>query len=435
VRWTGSGTLFYNPATGFYTTDESYVTNEQEWRTFEFNEDVGYVYTDFVYPTELVSAIGDNICSVLDQVKNTLGNYEYFYDVNGNFVFQEVKNYLNNSFDPVMVDRDGAEVAANGLSILDNLNYKVDFYSNTRSVYTFSEGNGLVSSVTNTPNYSNLKNDFHIWGEDAEGYAIHYHLVIKNKPVVMNEYNVIYLTDDAGNYTGGVRLAREDEVGETYVPEDWRAELYLQGLSKQQREIRPDIYEQELLDLFDMIYDFKEKSFKVDIVKHPNDLKYFIDYLDASSELYDCSVDLIDTKIYSYQEDKIRKLYNSDVPDIIMINVGMDPGARERLISRCEREGQPHSNVSPEVFKLIAEGTIGYTAQEIARDLLYQYTNYNESISLQVIPIYYLDVNSRITVQDKKSGIYGDFIIKNISLPLDAQSAMSISAIRALERI
>ena len=49
--------------------------------------------------------------------------------------------------------------------------------------------------------------------------------------------------------------------------------------------------------------------------------------------------------------------------------------------------------------------------------------------------IYYLDVNSRITVQDRKSGIYGDYIIKSISLPLSAGSTMTISASRALERI
>jgi hypothetical protein len=118
-----------------------------------------------------------------------------------------------------------------------------------------------------------------------------------------------------------------------------------------------------------------------------------------------------------------------------MINVGMDPTAREKIITRCENEGQPYANVSANIYSLIAVGTIGYTAQEVARDLLYQYTSYNEGITLQSIPIYYLDVNSRITVQDLKSGVYGDFIIQSISLPLDAQNAMTISATRALERI
>lgn len=438
VRYTGNNTLYYNTDTGMYTTDQSYVTEDGTWRSFGYNEDVGYVYTDFTYPGSLVSGIGDNICSVLDKIKNTLGNYEYFFDVEGNFIFQEVKNYLNTSYDPTDVYRldnnRKVAVATNGLSIIDDTNYEVDFYSNTKSVYTFNEGNGLITSFSNAPNYTNLKNDFHIWGENDDGYAIHYHLAIKSKPQIMNSYSVVFLKEN-DEYTGGLRLADDGEEAVEYIPSDWRAELYLQGLTKQKQQIRPDVYEQELLDLFDMIYDFKAKEFKTDLVYHPNDLKYFFDYLEPISTLYDCSVDVLGTKIYSYQQDKINRLYNVDIPNMIMIDLGMDAGSRQKIIDRCEREGQPYSNVNSNVYSKVSIGTAGYTAQETSRDLLYQYTNYNESISIQSVPIYYLDVNSRITVQDRKSGIYGDYIIKSISLPLSAGGTMSISASRALERI
>jgi len=438
VRYIGSNTLYYNVDTNFYTTDQSYVTNDGTWRTFNYNEDVGYVYTDFVYPGSLVSGIGDSICSVLDKIKDTLGNYEYFFDVEGNFIFQEIKNYLNTSYDPTNKYRldNGRKIAiaSNGLSIIDDTNYEVDFYSNTKSIYTFNEGNGLVTSFSNSPNYNNLKNDFHIWGENDEGYAIHYHLAIKNKPTIMNTYSVVFLQKN-DEYTGGLRLANFGEVGEEYTPADWRAELYLQGLTKKQQQIRPDVYEQELLDLFDSIYNFKEKKFKTDLVYHPNDLKYFFDYLEPISSLSDCSVDILGTKIYSYQQDKINRLYNVDIPNVILIDTTMDAVSRQKLVDECEREGQPFANVNSVVYSNIAVGTAGYTAEETSRNLLYQYTNYNEGISIQSIPIYYLDVNSRITVQDRMSGIYGDYIIKSISLPLSAGGTMTITASRALERI
>lgn len=443
VRYTRSNSLYYNSETGMYTTDEAYLTQEGTWRSFSYNEDVGYVYTDFTYPGTLISNIGDNICSVLDKIKNALGNYEYFYDVEGNFVFQEVKNYLNTSYDPTdeyrLDNNRKIAVASNGLSIIDDTNYEIDFYSNTKSVYTFSEGSGLISAISNSPKYTNLKNDFHIWGEDDQKKnAIHYHLVIKEKPTIMNEYSVVFLKDDQGNPTGGLRLAEEGEDGEevkSYVPEDWRAELYLQGLTKKKMQQRPDIYEQELLDLFDSIYDFKAKKFKSDLVYNPNDLKYFFDYLEPISSLYDCSVDLLNTKIYSYKQDKVNKLYNIDVPNIIMIDLSMDEKSRDKIINRCEAEGQPYSNVDSNIYSKLAIGTSGYSAQEVARDLLYQYTNYNETITLQTIPIYYLDVNSRITVQDRSTGVYGDYIINSISIPMNAENTMSISASRALKRI
>ena len=438
VRYIGSGTLYYNTDTGMYTLDDAYVTDEGTWKTFGYNEDVGYIYTSFTYPGALVSSIGDNICSILDKIKNTLGNYEYFYDVEGRFVFQEIKNYLNTSYDPTDIYRldnnRKISVANNNLSIIDDTNYEVDFYSNTKSVYTFNEGNGLITSFANTPNYTNLKNDFHIWGENEDGYAIHYHLAIKSKPQIMNTYNVVFIKKN-DEYTGGLRLAAPGEPSEEYTPDDWRAELYLQGLTKWQKQIRPDIYEQELLDLFDNIYDFKAKKFKTDLVTKPNELNYFFDYLEPISTLYDCSVDVLDTKIYSYQQDKINKLYNTDIPDVIMIDLAMDSASRTKLIQKCEKMGQPYSNVNSIIYSKVAIGTSGYTAQEVSRDLLYQYTGYNESISIQSIPIYYLDVNSRITVQDRKSGISGDYIINSISLPLDAGSTMTITASRALERI
>lgn len=472
VRYVGSNILYYNTATGLYTLNQQEVAGaESEVREFKYNEDIGYIYTDFTYPGELISGLGENVTSVLDKIKNALGNYEYFYDVDGNFIFQEIKNYLNTSYDMGKVIEDN--------SILNTENYKVGFNNVAKSVYTFEEGSALISSYSNAPSYLNMKNDFHIWGENDDGYAIHYHVAIKEKPAEMNEYHVNFITDEEGKYTGQVRLATaadlvatgvvtaeelkmsDGELGialdalvveddfvleletlyltegavQLYVPEDWRAELYLQGLRKRELGQRPDVYEQELLDMFDSIYDFKNKCYKEDIVKNPNSLIYYIDFLDPVEKLHDCSVDAIGMRVYSYQQDKINKLYNTDVPDNILINVGFSPIVRARQIVRCEEEGQTYSNISQSIYDNIAIGVSGYTAHETARELLYQYTDYNESISIQSIPMYYLDTNMRISVYDKVSNIHGDYIINSISLPLDAKGVMSISATRALERL
>jgi len=171
------------------------------------------------------------------------------------------------------------------------------------------------------------------------------------------------------------------------------------------------------------------------MVKNPNALKYYIDYLDPVNELFDCSINTIGQKIYSYQKDNIKKLYNMDIPDVIMVDLSSPVSEQIKIIDRCIKEGQSYSNVDGKIYANITIGTMGYTAQEILRDLLYQYTNYAESITIQSIPIYYLEPNTRISVYDKKSGISGDYIIKTISLPLDAGGNMSISATRAFERI
>ena len=469
VRYTGTSPLWIDMNSNKYIIDENLLpkNDNPNFKEYGYNDDVGYVYTDFVYPGSLVSSIGENICSVLDKIKSTLGNYEYFYDIDGNFVFQEIKNYLNNSYSGVQVEEkivyynydntrldntqsvyknsDNAKknMVKNNLCITKENNYKMDIHSNSKSIYDFTEGNGLVNAYINTPNYTNIKNDFHVWGETESGNVIHYHLAIKEKPKEMTERSVVFLKGKDGLYNGRLRLAtdedslaiNEDEKPVKYTPEDWRAELYLQGLEQKKEQKRPDMYQQELLDLFDDIYNMKNKEFKTDIVEKPNELKYFFDYLEPVDELYDCSIDLIDPKIYSYKNDKIRRLFNVEVPNYILISTKMDKVEQDELRKKCENQGQKWVGIDANIYKNLAIGTSGYTAQENMRELLYQYTNYNESISIQAVPIYYLDVNRRITVRDIKAGIAGDFIINSITLPLDAGGNMSISATKALERI
>ena len=113
----------------------------------------------------------------------------------------------------------------------------------------------------------------------------------------------------------------------------------------------------------------------------------------------------------------------------------MDNDYEYMVMDKCDAEGQPHSVISKEIYANLAIGTKGYSAQETVRNFLYQYTNYNEQIALQCIPIYYIDVNRRITVKDKKTGINGDYIINSITLPLSYNATMSISATRALNRL
>lgn len=500
VTWMGNETLYYNTITQRYTTNAEETTGEG-WIEFNSYEEIGYVYTLFTYPTKdkaLVTGLGETVCSVLDKIKNVLGNYEYFYDVEGNFIFQEMPNYLNNSYNPTDIYRldnnRRIEIATNGLAILNGTNYEVDFNNNSSSVYTFEEGSGLITSYSNTPNYMNIKNDFHIWGKDKNDNAIHYHYVIKKKPTNFHTYAAVFDKDTQGEYTGGIRLATAEEIARStyvanenfiinplnasfieinaqnelqntseyelkylsndgtlsvetfyvgddsfgvvgYTPADWRVELYMQALVKRRNGIRPDMYEQEILDLFPDIYDFQQKCFKADMVHYPNALKYFIDYLEPAEKLHNYSVDNLGPKLVTTQEDSITRLYEVDVPNIILFSTDMDVNEREQKEARCRHEGQPFANVEPDILKQVAEGGTGESADNIARSLLYQRTSYNESITIQSVPIYYLETNTRITVNDEASNIYGDYIINSMSLPLNGAGTMNISATRALQRI
>ena len=134
------------------------------------SERIGVLNTDFVFPgKELSSNGGDSVASMLDKIAKELGNFEYFFDLDGNFRFRQIRDYLN----------EGSN--ADDLTVAIAEGYFINT-SAGKSLYSFTEGVNLVSSYANNPVYSNIKNDYTIWGKKkGTETAIRYHLIIDNK--------------------------------------------------------------------------------------------------------------------------------------------------------------------------------------------------------------------------------------------------------------
>ena len=77
----------------------------------------------------------------------------------------------------------------------------------------------------------------------------------------------------------------------------------------------------------------------------------------------------------------------------------------------------------------------GKSAKDVLDEQLYNHAYCIESISMNTIPIYYLEPNTRIFVRDDESGIYGEYIMTRLNIPLGHSGTMSVSATKAAERI
>lgn len=151
---------------------------------------VGYLETPLTYPGDLIKNAGSTVTSVLDDIVNALGNYEYFYDIEGVFHFQKKRNYLQTGDTPlnfgVYVEYDGN---GNPLSVPYNDDSIQKFYlpvfQQGAWINEFSD-KSLVASVNYTPNYENIKNDFIVWGtrnsQESEAKMVRYHLAIDERP-------------------------------------------------------------------------------------------------------------------------------------------------------------------------------------------------------------------------------------------------------------
>ena len=171
---------------------------------------------------------------------------------------------------------------------------------------------------------------------------------------------------------------------------------------------------------------------------NPTDLDYFLDFIDDSAVVSQFSVSNIGRRQKVVNDSEINCLFEPTVTDVIFIKNNpkdeIEKKEMEELRKECDDNGIPYVQVEEAIYNSLAAGKEYNSAYVYARDLLYQYTSYNEAITLSTIPIYYLDVNCRITVRDEEAGIYGDYNVNSISVPLDVQGLMNINASKVIER-
>lgn len=658
-------------------------------RMFSYGDDIGFIYTDFTFPTELIGNAGDSVTTILDKIKSTLGNnYEYFYDVPGNFRFQEIKNYLN------------TKQATTEIKKLSNNDYLVDMAKGKRA---YNLDSTLGTSYSNNPQYMNIKNDYVVWGArktgDGISVPIRYHLAIDKKPKIGNIYNcffyldpddglekatipieyqtknnfpkvgvnktyyldkstnVIYMWDgktesyltisglettgyptindfpsqgdskkvyvdqstlnryswainqqsdhyldiqtqkkssyinyintiapmedkisqneedikkdnlaleemgtieqinaaiidvnaditmqqatvnmikqeiktleeekekatseeekqmiqtEIDNYTMELELEQmalenlqnQLAVLQNYLTQrpileqeildkqkenknlkekiqaelekynnkveelsnkeyeyvlteskeltkikttDWRTELYLQGVMAEPLGVNSNYYYPELAAEWPKIYNLKAESyiengetiytgdFYQEVKDHPEELTYFLDFIDSNAEISKFSVSNIGRRSLVESSNSFNCVFEPDVPDFVLIESGQTDTAKKR--QECEDKGQPYIQVSSNIYNMLALGGSSNSCFVEIKNLLYNHTKYNESIQVQCLPIYQIEPNIRIGVQDAQSNIFGDYMINTISLPLAPNGTMSISAMRALEKL
>ena len=466
VQWTGKETLYANPVAGspFNITLSTSPNPEGAAATpFQQYYDTGFVYDDFTYPGDLTCNAGETVTNVLDKIINVIGNYEYFYDVEGNFIFREKQNYLNMTNTAYWIKQQQNKTAN-----LPTQVYEADNYRLSKSVYNFTH-NKYTTAYNNSLNYNNLKNDFVVWGlhsttsNSSEKIPCRFHLAIDKKPRQPYEEHKIALFEDSSKTIRAIGVPSDSSIAigdqmeinnkvatiidviDNRIAIDWREQIYYQMLESEKLGTDENTqlnntyfqYYAELKEEFPKIYDLQNQKWKDIILQHPDKISYYLDFIDEDSELGQYSVSNIGRRAKIVDgSDQINCVFEPDIPDIVYINSeGMSQEEYEQLIHNLTTYGQRWTQIPSTIDSLFTTGGILNSCFEKIKDLLYQYTHFNNTISITTLPIYYLEPNTRITVEDQAAGIYGDYIIQSISLPLDISSTMTINAYRAEQKI
>lgn len=502
--------------------DKSYIFTK-----IQYGDTAGYRTTDLVYAGDLVANISDNLVSILDKIKNMLVEFEYFYDIDGRFVFQKKQSFLETMWSPLS----NSDTQPSGLAAFPT------------SIYSF-KGLSQVTAFNNTPNINNVKNDYSVWGvrkgiSGAE-ISVHMRYAIDTKPT---QYTSVNVTEDEVkeyNLKYNTKLTGQSSkpystIGESAV--DWREIIYQMALDhfkyghlddfelKLQKanpneyptgltgyeqyytdllgfwrqlyiseeefntfqnkinelEQEKNIWEKALGDSYDSLsaYNYtlnistnleeradaqakidninqqieeQEKQLNIciqlieeqennkaqyydnkspyylwnkNVIEHPETLNFWFDFLDTTGELEQFNTKAIGARPKVVNDNNVKSIYYRDIPNVIFTdNLG-----EEDKISGFKYIQVPGIDY---MFSISAQGK---STKDRIDELLYEHGYCSESVSITSVPLYFLQPNTRISVQDNENDINGDYIISQMTIPLTYNGTMSITATKAVENI
>ena len=425
----------------------AYAEDAVHTQKYTYGQDVGYEFTAFTYPGELVFAAGATVVNLLEKICQILGNYEYFFDLDGRFIFQEKKNYLN---------------TVSPLVYLVPQDY-IQSYS-TEATYEIKDSDTLVS-LTRSPRYEDIKNDFVVWGKNASGVDIHYRLVIDEKPVLNKckkyMWSVVNDMGDVINYLYTDTNTKPAEAKELVASpcEEWREEIYRNALERQAQVQSTEPYDAEMLAFWRLLYDPDNKDWvyadypeynywNPSVREDPASLVFWIDFIDTTSEVGKYAVSQIGRRMKVVNNDSIKILFTKQIPpivfipdyqevaDLLEIEYTNAEDAAEKVREYCAaNETNYFFKLSPQVESSFVNSSTGLSAFDEIRNLLYQYLVYNTTISISCLPRYWYEPNNMIYLENRENGIQGNYVITQYSLPLTYNGTMSITMTQALTRV
>ena len=411
-----------NATTINYTSNSLDKNTQANVIKLEYGDVAGYHQTPLTYAGDLILKTGETISSLLDKIVAMLGEYQYFYNTKGQFVFQKKKTYIQELFSPI-----------NGDIVEPIMSFSP--YS-----YKFKD-KALFTSISYTPAVKDIKNDFVIWGTKkglgGGNIDIHTRYSINTKPISYTSYqNKKYTIEEY----------------------DWRELIYQMALDYQQFNQKEDFfyvlsqnnnyfengksgYEQyytDMLGFWRLLYnpnpseddadnfyrEGQKKYWNKSIHTNPENLIFWIDFLDVGeAELAKYSVPKIGYRS-KIENTQLKTIYASQIPEIIFYTSMED---YEKLKITDAYAPLWVQNEMQDLFSISSKGT---SLISKANDLIYQYACCAEGVNITSIPIYYLEPHTRIYVE----GI-GDLLITSLSYQLNYNGTMSMNCTKVIKNI
>lgn len=101
----------------------------------------------------------------------------------------------------------------------------------------------------------------------------------------------------------------------------------------------------------------------------------------------------------------------------------------------CINNGQPYIQVPNEIYENLIIGGYLNDAYSALKYELFSHTSYQKVVSITALPVFHLEPNTRVVLNDPTTDTYGDYMIQNINLSLGPGANLSATLNEALERL
>ena len=379
--------------------------------------------TDLILPYKIESAIGDTRYDIINKFNELFYNYQAYYNLDGYFVFSKKPAYQSNNEVKNEIAMDFSKDDIN--SPVSNIPYN------------------LLISINRDIAYSNVKNKIVVYGGvHDDGYQPKYEIIVDDVNYPKSPYTVDKLNE---TYSDGSLMCRtlvvsddvyvdagdtEGETEEILIPQD----NYSFEMAKKRNNTFVD-FSQIILPSY-LSPDIPNINNAWGFANSTDEVKKQCVYYDI----------IFDNTAYLNREPKQyydNTFYVGNGAILEQILESGDPFEDTGEPFVCWYDGQKfgiyiegnieEAETTEHTVQLVRKETTNHAysfnlCKDRAVQEVYLHQQATDIVQIVCVPIYSLDVNTVIYLDDNKSGVQGEYVITNISCGLGANDTMSITA-------
>ena len=166
------------------------------------------------------------------------------------------------------------------------------------------------------------------------------------------------------------------------------------------------------LKYYNSLNDYQPNYWHKSVVEAPETLSFWFDFIepDVNPSLAPYAVAAIGQRPMAKNESAVRAIYYPDIPPAKFGEIFQIPDLlRSNFVTSSK----------------------GQSAYDAISSWLTNYTYITESVTVNSMPIYNLDVNTKIHVTNEDRGVDADYLVNKVTIPLSYSGTMTINAIKA----